>query len=154
MNSASDARVKLRSLLLTALMRVPSTANSSRPNRSNCLHSSTNWRNTGRKALRLSRRKSAMVLKSGLRCRNSQITSILRWVSASRRRLERTRFRYPVQVTVDVQLQQIRRSIARTTRRLRNRADKPKRREVRSVDKGLDEPHRVIGSDIIVNRLR
>jgi hypothetical protein len=38
-NSVSDARVKLRSLLLTALIRVPSTANSSRPNRSSCLRS-------------------------------------------------------------------------------------------------------------------
>ena len=35
-----------------------------------------------------------MVLKSGLRCRSSQITSMLRWVSASRRRLDRTRLRY------------------------------------------------------------
>src|SRR6516164_3808649 len=33
--------------------------------------------------IELSRRKSAMVLKSGFRCRSSQITSILRWVSAS-----------------------------------------------------------------------
>ena len=33
MNSVSDVRVKLRSLLLTALIRVPSTARSSRPNR-------------------------------------------------------------------------------------------------------------------------
>ena len=38
---------------------------------------------------------SAMVLKSGLRCRSSQITSMSRWVSASRRRLDRTRLRYP-----------------------------------------------------------
>ena len=35
--------------------------------------------------IELSRRKSAMVLKSGFRCRSSQITSILRWVSASSR---------------------------------------------------------------------
>jgi hypothetical protein len=38
-------------------------------------------------------RKSAIVLKSGFRCRSSQITSMLRWVSASNRRLERTRLR-------------------------------------------------------------
>ena len=93
MNFVSDARVKLRSLLLTALIRVPSTASSSRPNRSNWRQSSTNWRKIGRKALRLSRRKSAMVLKSGFRCRSSQITSMLRWVSASSRRLDRTRLR-------------------------------------------------------------
>jgi hypothetical protein len=92
-NSVSDVRVKLRSLLLTALIRVPSTAINARPNRSNWRQSSTNWRKTGRKALALSRRKSAMVLKSGFRCRSNQITSMLRWVSASSRRLDRTRFR-------------------------------------------------------------
>jgi len=43
----------LRSLLLTALMRVPSTASNSLPNRSRRRHSSTNWRNTERKAARL-----------------------------------------------------------------------------------------------------
>src|SRR4051794_3490631 len=59
-----------------------------------------------------------------------------------------------VQITVDVQLQQISRRVARTTRRLRNRADKPQRREVQTVDKCLDEPHRVVSSDVIVNRLR
>src|SRR3954451_14056019 len=59
-----------------------------------------------------------------------------------------------VQIAVDVELQQVRRSITRTARRLRNRADKPKRREVQSVDKRLDEPHRVVGRDVIVTRLR
>ena len=59
-----------------------------------------------------------------------------------------------VQITVDVELQQISRRVARTTRRLRNRADKPKRREVQPVDKCLDEPHRIVSSDVIVNRLR
>src|SRR6202171_3610228 len=55
--------------------------------------SSTNSRNTDRKAARLSRRKSAMVLKSGFRLRSSQITSMLRWLSVSSRRLDRTRFK-------------------------------------------------------------
>ena len=55
--------------------------------------SNTNWRNTARNAARLSRRKSAMVLKSGFKVRNSQMTSMLRRHSASSRRLDRTRFR-------------------------------------------------------------
>src|SRR5271157_2278210 len=38
MNFCKDARVKLRSLLLTALIRVPSTASSSRPNGSICVN--------------------------------------------------------------------------------------------------------------------
>ena len=67
MNFASESRVKLRSLLLTALIRVPSTASNSRPKRSSRRHSSTNSRNTDLNAARLSRRKSAIVLKSGFR---------------------------------------------------------------------------------------
>ena len=46
--------------------------------RSRRRHSNTNWRNTVRNAARLSRRKSAMVLKSGFQVRNSQRTSMLR----------------------------------------------------------------------------
>ena len=46
--------------------------------RSRRRHSNTNWRNTARNAARLSRRKSAMVLKSGFKVRNSQRTSMLR----------------------------------------------------------------------------
>ena len=93
MNFCSDRVVKFRSLLLTALMRVPSTASNSRPKRLRSRHSKVNWRNTARKAARLSLRKSAMVLKSGFKVCNSQMTSMLRWHSASSRRLDRTRLR-------------------------------------------------------------
>jgi hypothetical protein len=44
-------------------------------------------------AARLSLLKSAMVLKSGFKVRNSQMTSMLRWHSISSRRLDRTRLR-------------------------------------------------------------
>ena len=89
---SSFALVKFRSRLFTALIRVPSTATSSRPNSSSSRHSLTNPRNTWRNAARLIRRKSAIVLKSGDKRRNSQITSRLRLLSASSRQLERTRF--------------------------------------------------------------
>src|SRR5436853_5620925 len=46
MNFCKDPVVKLRSLLLTALMRVPSTASNSRPNRSRRRHRITNCRKT------------------------------------------------------------------------------------------------------------
>src|SRR3954447_19683652 len=42
-------------------------------------------------------------------------------------------------------------SVARTACRLWNRPDKPERREVQPVDKCLNEPHRVISSDVVVN---
>ena len=62
-------------------------------NSSSHLHSSVNARNTDLNAARLSARKSAIVLKSGFRVRNSQMTSMLRSHSASSRRLDRTRFK-------------------------------------------------------------
>src|ERR1700724_884487 len=54
MNFCSDPVVKFRSLLLTALMRVPSTASNSRPNRSSRRHRITNSRKTFLNAARLS----------------------------------------------------------------------------------------------------
>ena len=48
---------------------------------------------TSRMALPLSLRKSAMVLKSGANCPVSHTSSILRWHSRSRRRLDETRLR-------------------------------------------------------------
>src|ERR1700730_488083 len=78
MNFCKDPVVKLRSLLLTALMRVPSTASNSRPNRSRRRHRITNSRKTFLNAARLSLRKSAIVLKSGFRPPSSQMISMLR----------------------------------------------------------------------------
>ena len=139
-----DARVKLRSLLLTALIRVPSTASNSRPNRSSWRQSSTNSRKTWRKALRLSRRKSAMVLKSGFKCRSSQITSILRPTARP----------HSVQVAVDVELQQIRGRIARAARHPRLNTAKRCRRKIQPIDNRIDKAHRVVRADIIVNHLQ
>jgi Transposase len=51
------------------------------------------WWDQRGQAPQLSRRKSAIVLKSGFKPRTSQMTSILRWASRSSRRLDRTRLR-------------------------------------------------------------
>src|SRR5690348_8879498 len=150
MNWVRDVRVKLRSLLLTALIRVPSTASNSRPNRSSWRHSRTNSRKTWRKALRLSRRKSAMVLKSGFRCRSSQITSILRWGFG----LQPAARSHSVQLAVDVKLQQIPRRIWRAARHLRRNAAKPPCREIQLVNKSVNEPYRVVRTDIVIHCLR
>src|SRR5213075_1363354 len=58
-------------------------------------HNTTNSRQTFRMASPLSLRKSATVLKSGIRRPVSQTNSMLRWHSRSRRRLDCTRLRYP-----------------------------------------------------------
>src|ERR1017187_5860708 len=137
MNLSSELRVKFLSLLLTALMRVPSTARSSRPNKSSLRHSSVKARNTALKALRLSARKSAMVLKSGFSVRSSQMTSMLRWHSASSRRLDRTRF----QIAIDVKLQQIARRVAGPACLLRRHAGEPRCRQIEPINEGVDEAH-------------
>ena len=64
---------------------------------------------------------------------------------------------HPVEIAVIavyVQLQQIGRRVAGTARRLRRDADESHRREIQLINKGVDEPHRIIGADIIVHRLR
>src|SRR6266850_7536417 len=74
---------------------LPSIATLASLNSSRRRHSTTNSRQTLRIASPLSFRKSAIVLKSGIRRPVSQTNSILRWHSRSRRRLDCTRLRYP-----------------------------------------------------------
>ena len=59
--------------------------------RSNCLHNHVNSRQTCRRGPRLFLRKSAIVLGSGRSFFHSYINSTCRWVSCSRRRLDRRR---------------------------------------------------------------
>ena len=60
---------------------------------------------------------------------------------------------HPVEIAVDVELQQIGWRIAGAARRLRRDAFEPRRREIEPVDKGVDEPNGIVGDDIIVDRL-
>jgi hypothetical protein len=60
----------------------------------------------------------------------------------------------PVEVAIDVELQQITGRIARTPRRLRFDPRKPRRREVEPVDESVNEADRIVGVDVIVHRLR
>jgi hypothetical protein len=61
---------------------------------------------------------------------------------------------HPVEVAVDVELQQIRGRIARAASHLRFNTSKQGRRKIEPIDKGINEAHRVVRADIIVNRLR
>ena len=87
------AGVKFLSRLLTALNLLPSMATMASENNSSSRHSTMNWRHTLRIAAPLSLRKSAMVLKSGVSRPVSHISSTLRCVSRSRRRLDWMRFK-------------------------------------------------------------
>ena len=80
--------VKFLSRLLTALNLLPSIATIASENSFRSRHMTMNSRHTLRIALPLSLRKSAIVLKSGVSRPVSQISSTLRWVSRSRRRLD------------------------------------------------------------------
>ena len=90
---ATLATVKFLSRLLTALNLLPSMATTAWVNSLSPRHSSTNCAQAARIAGPLSRRKSAMVLKSGISRPVSHISSMLRWVSRSSRRLDWTRLR-------------------------------------------------------------
>jgi len=87
--------VKFRSRPLTALNVLPSIATNASQNRFKFRQSTTNSRHTRWIAGPLSLRKSAMILKSGDNRPVSQISSTLRRVSRSRRRLDWIRFKYP-----------------------------------------------------------
>src|SRR5476649_2401007 len=84
------ACVKFRSRVLTALNLLPSIATLASLNSSRRRHSITNSRQTLRMASPLSLRKSAIVLKSGIRRPVSHTNSMLRWHSRSRRSEEHT----------------------------------------------------------------
>jgi hypothetical protein len=85
--------VKLRSRLLTALNVLPSTATTPSTSSLSLRQMATNRLQAWRMPAPLSRRKSAMVLKSGGRRPVNHISSTLRWHSRSRRQLLCTRLR-------------------------------------------------------------
>jgi hypothetical protein len=80
--------VKFLSRLFTALKRLPSSATTALPSRPKPRHNPTNCRQAALMASALSRRKSAMVLKSGASLPVSHISSTLRPASRSSRRLD------------------------------------------------------------------
>jgi hypothetical protein len=91
-----------------------------------------------------------MVLKSGLRLRSSQIDLDVAMGFA----LQSAARPHPVQIDVDIELQQVARRITRTPRRLRRHPRKPRHSEVQPVDESVNEPNGVVCVDVIVHRLR
>jgi len=85
--------VKFLPRLLTALNLLPSMATTASRNKPSCRLSSINSRQTFRMASPLSRRKSAIVLKSGASRPVSHMSSTLRCASRFSRRLDAMRFR-------------------------------------------------------------
>src|SRR5580704_11110154 len=143
------AWVKFRSRVLTALNLLPSIATLASLSSSRRRHSPTNSRQTLRMASPLSLRKSAIVLKSGIRRPVSHTNSMLRWHSRSRRRLDCTRLRYPY-----VNLQQRGRMVGWPSCRLRLNAVKAEPAQIKLIDKNIDRPDRIILSQIVFQAFR
>src|SRR3974390_576548 len=106
---ATLATVKFLSRLLTALNLLPSMATTARVNKLNCRHSCKNCAQAARIAGPLPCRNSAMVLKHGPQRPAIAIGLPLKPPA----RLD------AVEIAVNVELEQVARRIARTSRRLR-----------------------------------
>ncbi len=146
----SFSRVKLFVFALTALNLLPSIATMLASRRSRPRQRATNCWHTLRMAGPLSRRKSAMVLKSGGQAAREpdqlQVPSALA--------LEATRGLHLVEIPVDVDLEDRCRMVARTAWFLRNDAVEAERREVEGVDERIDHPNGILLADVVVNHFR
>ncbi len=61
---------------------------------------------------------------------------------------------HPVQVAVDIELQQIAGRVGRTAELLRDHLREAKLRQIQAVDEGIDHPHRIVAAHRLVERLR
>jgi hypothetical protein len=83
-----------------------------------------------------------MVLKSGISRPVSQTSSMLRWHSRSP--LRTPALLHPIEVSVDVNLQQRRRMVGRPSCRLRLDAAKAELGQIKLIDKNVDRPDRIV----------
>src|SRR4051794_10836899 len=150
MRARSLAVVKFLSRLLAALNLLPSMATRASESSPMLRQSRTKRRQVAWMAGPLSRRKSAIVLKSGARRPSSHINSRFRCASRSRRRLEGMRFR----LAVDIELQQRGWVVGRAPSLRRNGPLEAELGQVQPVDERFDDPNGVVLVDVVVNALR
>ena len=140
MNARSKERVKLRSSLLTALMRVPSTASNSRPLEVEPpvqQHELAEHRFEGAAVVASEVRDR---LEVGLQAAHQpdDLDIALGFPLQPSARSD------PVEVAIDVELQQIARRIARPPRSLRFDPREAGARKIEPINEGLDEPNRIV----------
>src|SRR6478752_533474 len=58
----------------------------------------------------------------------------------------------PSEIAVDIELQKVGRGVARTACHVRSHTGKSRRGQIQAVDKRLNEPHRVLGTDVVIER--
>src|SRR2546423_8278781 len=138
------AWVKFRSRVLTALNLLPSIATLASLNSSRRRHSTTNSRQTLRMASPLSFRKSAIVLKSGIAGQPNQLDIALALPLQAPARL------HPIEISVDVNLQQRRRMVGRPSCCRWLDATKAEPCQIKLIDKDIDRPDRIILTQIVV----
>ncbi len=105
-----------------------------------------NWRQALRMPAPLSRRKSAMVLKSGAKApaQPHQLDVALRLALQAPAGLD------AVQVAVDVNLEQYRRVVGRTARVRRRGTCEAKHLEIEFCHEGVDDPNRVVLANEVI----
>src|SRR3954467_7186187 len=134
------AWVKFRSRVLTALNLLPWIATLASLNSSRRRHSTTNSRQTLRMASPLSLRKVGHQPAG----QPNQLDVALALPFQTPARL------HPIEVSVDVNLQQRRRMIGRPSRRLRFNATKTELGQIKLIDKDINRPDRIILGQIVI----
>ena len=149
MNSRSEERVKLRSLLLTALMRVPVDGQQLAPVQARRRHSDTNWRHGAK-------RRAIVAPEIGdrleVRFQSPQQPDDLD--VAMTLRLQPPARSDPVQIAVDVELQKVARRITGRPIAFASTRKNPAAARSNPSTKASDEPHRIVRADIVVHCLR
>ena len=148
MNFSSESRVKLRSLLLTALIRVPSTAKQFAPEQVEPL---AQQRELAKHRLE----RGAIVgaeIGDGLEVRLQRPQQPDDLDVAMAFGLQPAARPHPVEIAVDVKLEQIARRVAGPARRLRLDPREACLDEIEAIDEGVDEADRIVRADVIVHR--
>ncbi len=140
--------VKLRSRLLTALNFEPSMAATAPAKSPSWRHSTTNCRHAAWIASPLSRRNRAIRLV----VRRQATHKPHEFDVALRLALQSAAGRDAVQIAVEVELQQHRRIVGRTSRRSRLRPGEAQGAQVEFVDESLDDAYRVVLGHVVVQR--
>src|SRR5664279_1858201 len=141
------AWVKFRSRALTALNLLPSIATLASLNSSRRRHGTTNSRQTLRIASPLSLRKSAIEVGHQAAGQPNQLDVALALPLQAPARL------HPIEVSVDVYLQQRRRMIGRSSRHLWRNPAKAQVGQIKFIDKNIDRPDRIVLAQIVIQPL-
>src|SRR5271155_84368 len=147
---ATLATVKFLSRLLTALKRLPSSATTARVNRLNWRHRTTNCAQgrADRCAIVTAEIRDRLEVRHQAPGQPHQFDVALRLALQPAARLD------PVQIAVEIDLQERCWMIGGPAGQLRDHPLKPQLPQIQLVDQDVNHPHRIVLADIIVKILR